>query len=138
MGYTGGTTPDPTYQKIGDHTEALRVTFDPRIVSYEQILLKFWEEHDPMPFAFTGFQYRSALWHHTPTQEAVIKAVRKRLDGESPFSSSKSISFEATAPLSLSTLLNATSPPPGVPSGEKSREGTTLTGCQHLRYTSQS
>lgn len=89
MGYTGGTTPDPTYQKIGDHTEALRVTFDPRIVSYEQILLKFWEEHDPMPFAFTGFQYRSALWHHTPTQEAVIKAVRKRLDGESPFSSSR-------------------------------------------------
>ena len=88
VGYTGGTTPDPTYRSIGDHTEALRVTFDPQLVSFEQILLKFWEEHDPMPFAFTGSQYRSAVWHHTPTQEAVVNAVRKRLDGDLPASSS--------------------------------------------------
>ena len=88
VGYTGGTTPDPTYRSIGDHTEALRVTFDPQLVSFEQILLKFWEEHDPMPFTFTGSQYRSAVWHHTPTQEAVVNAVRKRLDGDSPASSS--------------------------------------------------
>ena len=41
MGYTGGTTPDPTYQAIGDHTEALRVEFDPTLVSYEDLIRKF-------------------------------------------------------------------------------------------------
>ena len=79
VGYTGGSTPDPTYQAIGDHTEALRVEFDPTRVSYEELVLKFWREHDPMPFAMVGYQYQSAVWHHTPTQEAVIAAVKARL-----------------------------------------------------------
>ena len=80
MGYTGGTTPDPTYQAIGDHTEALRVEFDPTRVSYEDLIRKFWNEYDPMPFEFTGYQYRSAVWCHTPTQEAVVGAVRGQLN----------------------------------------------------------
>ena len=84
MGYTGGTTPDPTYQAIGDHTEALRVEFDPTRVSYEELVLKFWREHDPMPFAMAGYQYRSAVWYHTPHQQAVVAAVKARLDDGSP------------------------------------------------------
>mmetsp|Transcript_16502 Transcript_16502/g.33340 ORF Transcript_16502/g.33340 Transcript_16502/m.33340 type:complete len:105 (-) Transcript_16502:306-620(-) len=66
---------------MGDHTEALRVEFDPSVVSYEELLLKFWNEHDPMPFALTGYQYQSAVWYHTPTQAALIAAVKTRLDG---------------------------------------------------------
>ena len=46
----------PTYLAIGDHTEALRVEFDPSLVSFEQLVHKFWQEHEPMAFAFTGFQ----------------------------------------------------------------------------------
>jgi len=89
VGYAGGSTANPTYQSIGDHTEAMRVEFDPRVVSYEELLLKFWQEHDPMPFAFTGYQYRSALWPHTPTQRAIVDAVKARLDGNSPFGSDR-------------------------------------------------
>ena len=46
----------------------------------EDLIRKFWNEHDPMPFEFTGYQYRSAVWCHTPTQEAVVGAVRGQLN----------------------------------------------------------
>jgi peptide-methionine (S)-S-oxide reductase len=46
-GYTGGTTANPTYHDIGDHSEAVQVEFDPHIISYEQLLEKFWHLHDP-------------------------------------------------------------------------------------------
>jgi len=87
VGYTGGTTPFPTYQSIGDHTEALRVTFDPGQCSYEALLRKFWAEHQPMPMAFSGTQYRSAVFAHSPEQRATAIAVREELEGNSPFAS---------------------------------------------------
>ena len=68
----------PTYESIGDHTEALRVYYDPAIVSYDELLKKFWAEHDPMPMEFTGFQYRSAVWYHDGTQ---LAAVERKLGG---------------------------------------------------------
>ena len=97
VGYTGGTTPDPTYQAIGDHTEALRVEFDPTRVSYEELVLKFWREHDPMPFAMAGYQYRSAVWYHTPYQEAVVAAVKARLDDGSPSADAREDTAQAPA-----------------------------------------
>ena len=97
VGYTGGSTPDPTYQAIGDHTEALRVQFDPTRVLYEDLLLKFWNEHDPMPFAFTGYQYQSAVWHHTETQAAMIVAVKTRLDGSTPSATARDSTVQAPA-----------------------------------------
>jgi methionine-S-sulfoxide reductase len=97
VGYTGGSTPDPTYQAIGDHTEALRVEFDPTRVSYEELVDKFWREHDPMPFAMVGYQYQSAVWHHTPYQEAVVAAVKARLDDGSPSASARDGTAQAPA-----------------------------------------
>lgn len=81
MGYSGGTTPWPTYQSIGDHTEAMRVVFDPRVVSFEALVRKFWDEHQPMPPAFTGTQYRSAIWYHSDAQRESCERVRRELSG---------------------------------------------------------
>lgn len=46
-GYTGGTTANPNYHDIGDHSEAVQVEFDPHVIGYEQLLEKFWSLHDP-------------------------------------------------------------------------------------------
>lgn len=86
VGYCGGTTSSPTYERIGDHTEALRVTFDQRELPLESVLRLFWQGHSPMPLSFTGTQYRSAVFCHSPTQRRVAEHVRSSLSGDSPFS----------------------------------------------------
>mmetsp|Transcript_37888 Transcript_37888/g.64926 ORF Transcript_37888/g.64926 Transcript_37888/m.64926 type:complete len:135 (-) Transcript_37888:557-961(-) len=88
VGYTGGSTPYPTYAAISDHTEALRVTYDPSRVSFSDILVMFWDEHQPMPASMAGTQYRSAIFVHTERQLAEVEAVRAKLQGQSPFATS--------------------------------------------------
>jgi len=47
VGYSGGTTENPTYENLGDHTETVRIEFDPSLISYKELLDKFWKLHDP-------------------------------------------------------------------------------------------
>jgi peptide-methionine (S)-S-oxide reductase len=84
VGYQGGHTPNPTYEEVCSgltgHTEAVRVVYDPALVSYEQLLKVFWEAHDPTQ-GFrqgndVGTQYRSAVYTHTPDQLAAAKSSR--------------------------------------------------------------
>lgn len=60
VGYAGGTTPDPTYRSIGDHTECVQVDYDPRLVSYDDLLAVFWTAHRPLMPAYSR-QYASVI-----------------------------------------------------------------------------
>ncbi len=71
-GYTGGTSGDPTYHDIGDHAEAVEVEFDPHVISYEQLLDKFWHEHDPT--AEYESRFRSAIFYLDETQRQLAEA----------------------------------------------------------------
>ncbi|MEV6809801.1 peptide-methionine (S)-S-oxide reductase MsrA [Streptomyces sp. NPDC017248] len=85
VGYQGGYTENPTYEEVCSgltgHTEAVRVVYDPRLISYDQLLKTFWESHNPTQ-GFrqgndVGTQYRSAIYTHTPEQAAAAEASRE-------------------------------------------------------------
>lgn len=86
-GYMGGRTPDPTYEDVcgGDtgHAEVVQVTFDPAVVSFRDLLEVFFVIHDPTTLNYQGndfgTQYRSAIFFHSPQQQAAAREVIARL-----------------------------------------------------------
>ena len=89
VGYSGGHLQKPTYQDVCSgrtgHAEVVQLEYDPARVSYDQLLDVFWENHDPTTLnrqgPDIGEQYRSAIFFHTPEQEAAAKASKARLEG---------------------------------------------------------
>jgi peptide-methionine (S)-S-oxide reductase len=82
VGYAGGLTPNPTYEEVCSgltgHTEAVLVAFDPKRVSYEQLLKMFWEAHDPTQGMRqgndVGTQYRSGIYYFNDAQRREAEA----------------------------------------------------------------
>lgn len=68
VGYCGGSTAEPTYDEIGDHTETVRLWFDPAIVTYDALLESFWAQHDPTRRC--SKQYSSFVFTHGDEQHA--------------------------------------------------------------------
>jgi peptide-methionine (S)-S-oxide reductase len=92
VGYTGGSLDNPDYRTVcggrTGHAEAVEVEFDPALVSYEQLLAVFWGEHDPTQKdrqgPDVGSQYRSAVFFHSPEQEAAAAASKARVQAQLP------------------------------------------------------
>lgn len=82
VGYQGGFTPFPSYEEVctglTGHTEIVKVTYDPSVISDVQVLRKFWESHDPTQGYRqgndVGTQYRSAVFFTTPEQEEAAQS----------------------------------------------------------------
>lgn len=87
-GYTGGKTPNPTYQtiKYGGHAEVVQVTFDPEIVSLEQVFIVFLKTHDPTSWhkqgPDIGPQYRSAIFYNSDEQKQIAESIIKKFTEE--------------------------------------------------------
>lgn len=105
VGYTGGHKASPTYEEVCQgqtgHAEVCTITFDPQIITYEDLLAKFWEIHDPTTLnrqgPDIGDQYRSAIFFHSPDQkksaqlslnqqqEKVGKSIVTKIEPAGPF-----------------------------------------------------
>ena len=93
VGYTGGWLENPTYKDVcGDrtgHAEAVQVAYDPSRVSYDQLLQVFWDNHNPTTpnrqGPDIGSQYRSAIFFHSPEQEAAARKSKDELDRSGKF-----------------------------------------------------
>jgi len=89
VGYTGGRLANPTYEDVctdrTGHAEAIQLKYDPKEISYKEILELFWSLHNPTTInrqgPDIGTQYRSSIFFHTLEQEKIAKRVKQELDG---------------------------------------------------------
>ncbi len=68
VGYAGGKKKDPTYRSIGDHAETIQIDYDPGQITYKDLLLVFWQSHDPTYKSWSR-QYMSAIFYHNDEQK---------------------------------------------------------------------
>lgn len=88
VGYMGGTLQNPTYKDVctdkTGHAEVTQVEYDPAVVSYDSLLKVFWQNHNPTTLnrqgPDVGTQYRSAIFFHTPEQEAAARKSKAELE----------------------------------------------------------
>ena len=88
VGYMGGTLENPAYEDVcthtTGHTEVVEVEYDPEQISYEELLNKFWEIHDPTQLnrqgVDIGFQYRSVIFYHNEKQKKIAEKSKQTLE----------------------------------------------------------
>ena len=87
-GYTGGTVPNPTYRQVCDgttgHAEVIQIEFNPKVITYDQLLDVFFHTHDPTTLNRQGHdegtQYRSSVFYHDEEQHRAAKEMIAKLD----------------------------------------------------------
>lgn len=93
-GYMGGATENPTYKEVCSgttgHAEVLQITYDPAVVTFEELLEVFWKTHDPTTLNRqgndVGTQYRSAVFYHNEEQKNLATAYKTQLDASGTWS----------------------------------------------------
>lgn len=86
-GFEGGNVSNPSYEDVctgtTGHAEVIEVTFDPKKISYDELLAVFWKSHDPTTLnrqgADVGTQYRSVIFYHTPEQKLIAERYKAEL-----------------------------------------------------------
>jgi peptide-methionine (S)-S-oxide reductase len=92
-GYSGGKTKNPTYREVCSgltgHAEVIQITFDPSVITYDELLEVFWETHDPTKLnrqgADVGTQYRSAVFYHSDEQKVAADKYKTELDRQNVY-----------------------------------------------------
>lgn len=92
-GYTGGKTVNPTYPEVSaggtGHTEAVQIEFDPKKITYKELLAVYWRNTDPTiadaQFCDHGTQYRPEVFYHTEEQQKLAEASRKHIEETKTF-----------------------------------------------------
>lgn len=79
VGYAGGTTENPTYRNIGDHTETIQLDYDPLKISYRDLLDIFWENHSP-EYEMSLNQYMSIIFYHNEEQKKLAIETKSLLE----------------------------------------------------------
>ncbi|HLW65089.1 MAG TPA: peptide-methionine (S)-S-oxide reductase MsrA [Gemmataceae bacterium] len=92
-GYSGGAMPNPTYEQVcagtTGHAEAVQITYDPAVISYDELLEVFWRTHDPTTRNRQGHdvgpQYRSVIFYHNADQQKLAESYKQKLDASGAF-----------------------------------------------------
>jgi peptide-methionine (S)-S-oxide reductase len=87
-GYSGGARPNPTYEQVSSgasgHAEVTQITYDPSVITFEDLLEVFWKTHDPTTLnrqgADVGTQYRSVIFYHNEAQKQLAETYMAKLD----------------------------------------------------------
>lgn len=101
-GYMGGTLKDPTYKDVctgqTGHAEVCQITYNPNIISFEELLEVFWKTHDPTTLnrqgGDIGTQYRSAVFYHDATQKQIAESIKNDLGQSGAFDAPIVTTFE--------------------------------------------
>lgn len=94
-GYTGGKIANPTYREVCSgrtgHAEVVQITYDPDVITYDELLEIFWKTHDPTTpnrqGADVGTQYRSVVYYHDDEQKRLAEEYQQKLDESGAFGS---------------------------------------------------
>ncbi|WP_406824102.1 peptide-methionine (S)-S-oxide reductase MsrA [Pedobacter sp. KACC 23697] len=105
-GYEGGTLSNPTYEEVctgaTGHAEVLEITYNPMVISYDDLLEVFWKSHDPTTLnrqgADSGTQYRSVVFYHTPEQKMLAEKYKAELNKTNAYGKKVVTAIEAAKP----------------------------------------
>ncbi len=105
-GYEGGTLSNPTYEEVctgaTGHAEVLEITYNPLVISYDELLEVFWKSHDPTTLnrqgADSGTQYRSVIFYHSAEQKAAAEKYKAELNKTNAFGKKVVTAIEAAKP----------------------------------------